>query len=79
MMRRAIVAVGKQDVDPGCLFPLDAALEILGASSDHMLLDCGTATNYRDLRPGDLVDFRMSYGAVLKAFTSEYVSRQYAG
>ena len=39
IMRRAIVAVGRQDVDTDSLQPRDPQIEILGGSSDHLLLD----------------------------------------
>lgn len=37
--KRAIVALGKLDVNLEGVFPLDDRIEILGASSDHMILD----------------------------------------
>ena len=37
--RRAICALGRQDVPPEGLRPLDERVEVLGASSDHLILD----------------------------------------
>jgi predicted amino acid racemase len=37
--RRAICQVGRQDVVPEGLTPLDPRVEVLGASSDHLVLD----------------------------------------
>lgn len=75
IMKRGIVAVGRQDVDHGALIPVDSRIEILGASSDHMILDFTAAQE--DYKVGDIVQFKMEYGAMLKLFTSEYIDREY--
>ncbi|ADL08240.1 alanine/ornithine racemase family PLP-dependent enzyme [Thermosediminibacter oceani] len=72
-MKRAIVALGKQDCRIEGLIPLDESIEILGASSDHLLLDVTRAK--RDIRVGSVVEFRMSYGAMLSLMTSPYVDK----
>lgn len=73
---RLIVAVGRQDVDADDLVPEDPCLEILGASSDHMILDAGDCIE-SGFQVGDTIRFSMNYRAVLRAFTSAYVSRNY--
>lgn len=70
---RAIVAVGHQDVDAFGLEPLDAGVEVLGASSDHMILNLTSAVEKYEL--GGIVKFKMGYGAMLKLFTSEFVAK----
>ena len=75
LMKRGIVAIGRQDVDHTSLIPLDSRLEIIGASSDHMIIDFTAAAE--DYKLGDIVQFKMEYSAMLKLFTSEYVSRNY--
>ena len=75
LMKRGIVAIGRQDVDHTSLIPLDSRLEIIGASSDHMIIDFTAAAE--DYKLGDIVQFKMEYSAMLKLFTSEYVSRSY--
>jgi len=75
MMKRGIVAIGRQDVDHTVLYPVDSRIEIIGASSDHMILDFTKAEG--DYQVGDVIQFKMDYGAMLKLFTSEYVSRVY--
>ena len=73
LRRRAIVAVGRQDVVPEGLAPALAGVEILGASSDHMILDVHEAP--REIRTGDSLSFTVSsYSALLALFTSPYVS-----
>jgi len=70
---RAIANIGREDVLVEGLTPIAKGIRVLGASSDHLLLDVQDA----DPRPvvGDRVAFRMSYGAMLLAMTSEYVEK----
>jgi len=71
---RAIVALGHQDVDPAGLAP-PAGMTILGASSDHLLIDPGGA----DLAVGSEIRFEPNYSALVRAMTSPFVSRQLLG
>lgn len=71
IIKRAIIAVGRQDIDPYNMHPLDEKIDILGSSSDHTILDV-TNSDW-DYRVGDIVEFSMDYGCLLKAMTSEYV------
>jgi predicted amino acid racemase len=75
MLKRAICAVGRQDLDPRGILPLDRGLEILGASSDHLILNVSSAE--RSCRVGDTIRFVPNYVALLRLFTSPYVSRVY--
>lgn len=69
---RAIVALGRQDVDAGGLTSVDN-LPVLGASSDHLILDAGT----RRLKVGDEVKFNLKYSALLAAMTSPFIKKVY--
>ena len=60
-MKRAIVALGKQDCIIEDLTPLDESIEILGASSDHMLLDVTKSSN---VKVGSILEFDVTYGAL---------------
>lgn len=71
--RRAILACGRQDIDPEGLRPLESGIEVLGASSDHLILDVEDSD--REIRVGDEVRFLMSYGCLLAAMTSPYVHK----
>jgi len=73
--KRAILAVGRQDTDYEGLECLEKGIVVLGSSSDHLLLDVTEAT--RELQVGDVVEFSLSYGAILAGFTSKYVNRVY--
>ena len=72
---RAICALGRQDAPPGGLRPLDPRVEVLGASSDHLILDVHDLPE----RPavGDTVRFVPSYAATLALFTSPYVDKAF--
>ena len=72
---RAIVALGRQDVRIDGITPDLAGAEIIGASSDHLLLDV-TETEV-ELKVGDSLDFALDYGAMLSAMTSGYLGKNY--
>jgi len=71
---RAILAVGRQDTAADGLTCLTPEVEIIGASSDHLIVDI---THAPPLIVGDTLRFSLSYGAVLAGFTSGYVDRHY--
>jgi predicted amino acid racemase len=71
-IKRAVLALGKQDVDASGLRPKIEA-DILGASSDHLVLD----VREPGLDVGDQVRFDVGYGALLRAMTSPYVEKIY--
>lgn len=73
--RRAICAIGRQDMDCDNLTPREKGVTVVGASSDHLILDVTDCE--RAVEVGDVLSFRMSYGALLRGFTSKYVSRAF--
>jgi len=73
--RRAIAAIGRQDMECGGLQPLDPGVTVVGASSDHLILDVTDCEN--QLRVGDCVRFTMDYAGLLRGFTSQYIARTY--
>lgn len=70
---RAILAVGVQDIQPSKIIPLDDGIELLGASSDHMIWD--VTDSKEKYKVGDIVKFKLEYGALLSLFTSEYIEK----
>ncbi|MEW9835952.1 arginase family protein [Mesorhizobium marinum] len=70
---RAIANIGREDVMVEGLTPIDRGVRVLGASSDHLLLDVTDAEV--PVAVGGRVAFRMGYGAMLLAMTSEYVEK----
>ena len=71
--RRALAAIGRQDVIVEDLIPEDENVEIVGASSDHLILDITDSDN--EYRIGGTVSFRPAYGALLSAMTGEYIEK----
>ena len=71
---RAICAAGKQDVAWAALTPTLPGAEMIGASSDHLIVDVEDCAG--QIRVGDWMDFRCGYMAVLDATTSAYVDVQ---
>lgn len=71
--KRTICAIGKQDIDIDALNPLDLQIIILGASSDHLILDTSDSKN--DYKVGDVIEFKLSYGGILSAMTSPYIDK----
>ena len=73
--RRAIIALGRQDIRVEGLMPMDTNISIFGASSDHLILD--VTDSKKELTVGDIVDFKIDYGCLLAAMTSPYVEKYY--
>ena len=64
MRKRALIAIGKVDYgDPSELFPKDAGIEIIGASSDHTILDIEDYDG--ELKPGDILKFDINYASLV--------------
>jgi len=71
-MERAILALGRQDIDGSAIKPRIKA-DILGTSSDHLILDVSGL----GLEVGTKVQFDVGYSALLRAMTSPYVEKVY--
>ena len=71
---RAILAIGKQDVDHNELIPFDT-IKAIGSSSDHIILDISKAHNTYEV--GDIVHFKLTYASILSLMTSKYVVKYY--
>jgi predicted amino acid racemase len=69
-IRQAIVALGRQDVDPDGLHPPEG-VTVLGMSSDHLVLDIGD----HQIAVGDELVFGVGYGALVRAMTSPFVTK----
>ena len=71
-IQQAILAIGEQDADTTGLRPPDG-LEILGASGDHLLVNCLDVL----LSVGDTVRFKLDYRALQRSMSSPFVARWY--
>lgn len=71
--KRAILAIGRHDIIVEGLTPVDKGAEILGASSDHLLID---VTNVkRALAVGSIMQFDMQYSSLISGMMSSYVTK----
>jgi predicted amino acid racemase len=73
LMRRGILAIGKQDVLFENISPIDKSIKVIGGSSDHLIVDL-TYTNYNI---GDKISFNLNYAGLLQVMTSPYVTKSY--
>ena len=71
-IERAILALGRQDVDGSAIRPRIKA-NVLGASSDYLVLDVSGL----DLKVGAEVQFDVGYCALMRAMMSPYVGKVY--
>ncbi|MFD3156442.1 ornithine racemase Orr [Haloimpatiens sp. FM7330] len=73
--KRAIIAMGRQDIKIDGTFPVNKNIKILGGSSDHLILDITDCKE--NFKLGDIVDFHVDYGCLLRAMTSPYIKKYY--
>lgn len=72
IMNRAILGIGRQDVDCEDLFDFPGT-HILGCSSDHLILD----VKEERYQVGDVLTFKLTYAGILRLMTSPYIRRVY--
>ncbi len=70
--QRVIIALGRQDIQMSSLRS-DNGLELLGSSSDHIILEGGN----QNLKVGDEVKFDLDYAGLLSAMTSPFIRKQF--
>lgn len=68
--KRCILAVGRQDIGHGEIICHDRPVEIVGSSSDHLIVELAVDHNI-----GDWLSFSLTYGGILAGFTSKYVDK----
>lgn len=73
MQTRYIVSLGRLDVNPAELRATEHGATIIGASSDHLVLDM---THAQSCQVGGQLEFDMGYPAVLQAMISPYVKKR---
>lgn len=71
---RAIVDIGLLDVEDSHLTLTEEEQEIIGASSDMMVIDL--KDNKKDLQVGDFIEFRMDYMGILRIMNSDYIEKK---
>ena len=75
MRKRAIVSLGRQDVNVEGVFPLNTKMHVLGASSDHLIVDVTDADE--NIKVGGQISFKLNYQGLLFLSNSKYVKKVY--
>jgi len=75
--KRALLAIGVQDICRGELKPLDKKAQVLRRSSDHLVID--VTESEIPYKVGDIATFIPDYEAMLAAMTSPFVEVRYEG
>ncbi|HCS18954.1 MAG TPA: amino-acid racemase [Bacteroidetes bacterium] len=70
---RAIVDIGLLDIDPKYLIYDENDFQIVGSSSDMLILNLGD--NKRNKKVGDLIKFRLKYMGALAVLNSFYIEK----
>lgn len=74
--KRALIALGRADFAfADMLIPRDEKIQILGASSDHTILDVQDCE--RDYKVGDIIEFDLCYSTIVYATNSPNVDIVY--
>lgn len=71
---RAIIDLGLLDISPDFLIPDDSDIEVIGASSDMLVLDLGNTS--KTYKVGDLIDFKLKYMGALGIMNSDYIEKR---
>ncbi len=74
---RALLGIGKGDFghELSCLKPREEGIEIVGASSDHLIVDVEEAP--REYHAGDILTFGLDYAAVLCTMANPEIRVEY--
>jgi len=72
---RALIDIGVLDISTtDFLIPQNKDIEIVGASSDMIVIDLGE--NKAGRKVGDILEFKLKYMGALRVFNSEYIDKK---
>ncbi|MHC2993162.1 amino acid racemase [Pontibacter sp. HJ8] len=71
---RAILDVGLLDIHPKYLIPKDEHLNVIGASSDMLVVELGE--NEQNYKVGDVLRFDLKYMGALSIMNSRYIGKE---
>jgi predicted amino acid racemase len=71
-VHRAIIDIGILDVNPDFLFPVDERVKVGPASSDMLVVEVPSNSDYQ---VGQVIDFRVEYMAALRLLNSFYIEK----
>ena len=70
--KRALAALGKQEIYINGLTPLDQGVELLGGSSNYLVCDIEDGPDYQ---VGDIIAFNCDYAATATGMCSQYIEK----
>ena len=73
--KRAVCAIGKQDAAIERFTCKDAAVEVLGGSSDHLIVD--VTESEQEYKVGDILRFSVDWSNMLRLTSSQYVNGKF--
>lgn len=71
---RAIIDIGLLDVDSEHITPTNKDINIVGASSDMLVIDL--KENSQNYKVGDVIEFNMDYMGTLRGINSKYIDKK---
>lgn len=71
--KKAIIALGLQDVDMANIFPVDKKIIKLSESTDYTILDITDCD--QEYKVGDIIEFDLNYAGVLSCIRSKFVRK----
>ncbi len=74
VMRRGILAIGKQDLQLDHIIPKDSRVKVLGGCSDECVVDLSETP---EIKSGDELTFDLEYGALMTAFAGSFIRKEY--
>ncbi len=74
--KRALIDIGLLDIEENQILPIDPHIEIVGASSDMIVINLGS--NEKNYKVGDFLEFRMTYMGTVRIMNSKYIEKRLA-
>ncbi|MHC5352755.1 alanine racemase [Myroides sp. LJL115] len=71
---RAIIDMGLLDIEPDHITTIDPSIEVVGASSDMIVIDL--KDNPNSIKVGDFIAFKMDYMGILRSMSSDYIEKK---
>jgi len=71
--KRALVAVGKQDIRTEYMIPFDSEIKIIGDTCDCLIADVTDCE--KEYKPGDTIGFFILYHGLVTAIASDYIDK----
>ncbi|WP_029512560.1 alanine/ornithine racemase family PLP-dependent enzyme [Mycoplasmopsis iners] len=72
-IKRLILSIGKLDTSFSDMYPRDKKLQILGGSSDLMIINANESDH--NYKVGDIITFDLDWGSLLYLFNSKFVEK----